>query len=1393
MMYNYASVRRVLFMVAVALTIVPPLSGAPKLWTGAVNGNFNTAGNWSPSGVPAAGDDLIFQPPPVTQLLVTNNFSPNRAFGSITFQGSNYIVRGNAIILSNGMTSVNFVGANRIDADVELRGSQPWEAQGALASIDVNGDINLNAHTLTVRANTGDFFFSGVISGTGNLVKTNVGALRMDGSGHNTYGGFTRFDGGVLELSKFAIIPVPTNFTAIPGDLSIGDGNGLIGTDVLRLLTDNQIADTSDVTVRNSGLFDLNDNTDRIGSLAMQGGTVDSGTGLLILGGDVTGLADANTAFIEGNLSLGAATRIFNIANGSAGSDLRVNAVIVGGTSGFQTAGIGKTGPGILWFAANNTYNGNTVILDGQLTVSSPRALGAITNLLNVAFTSVTSNGTLFLSGVSVTNEHLLLARATNSVAAVAASGTSGWIGHIDIDNEDAIFSSSGSFRIEGEIEGDSGFIKAGSGSITFAGAEPNVYSGTTWVRDGTLLLDKSGIDGAMTEALIIGEDELPENTDVVRFLRCCQLPDDTVVTLNASGLLDLNGFGENVGDLIFNGGDVDAPSPGSILPTGNITVNRNTNSQAVISGRMSVLSSPIINVTGHFFSPDLSITAQLFGAGSLTKNGVGEVGLSAANTYSGATTVNDGFLLVDNSSALGTTASGTVVNNGAVLALRFGVDVGAEPLSLAGPGQGSFGVLSSSFGSNSWAGNITLASNATIYVDAADFLNLSGAIAASVVADITKTGTGTLILSGGSANSFDDLRLSAGLVVLDKSIANAALPGDIVIGDGAGTDILRLARDNQIADTAALSISASGRFDLNDQSETTGAIVGQGVIDLGSGILRAGADSASSTFSGLIIGTGDIFKLGTGTWTLSGNNTYNGQTTISAGTLVVNGAQAQSPVTVNGTATLMGTGTIGNLHLFGSVRPGTSPGILTTSNVFFEAQGDYFVELNGITPGTGYDRLTVRGTNQLGNSTLHVSVGPGFAPVEGARLTIIENDGADAISGTFAGLPNGSLLTAGGLQFRILYADIFLNDVALLVTNTALALGGDAIVETGNGNGEIDPGECNELRIVLTNKLAGIVSGVSATLSSASPGVVVTQPFSTYPNLPANGRRTNDTAFQISTSPALPCGTNIDLLLTVQTATNGSFTVPVRMFTGAAGSALRFNRTGDQAIPDLGALDSTITVSGIAAPVHHIVISLHLSHTVNDNLDISIEDPDGTSVLLSSDNGGTLDDYGTSCADGDRTIFNDSAVTSITSASAPFRGTFRPEQPLSAFRGKFGSDVNGTWHLRIADDTAGGLGTLHCWSILVFPTVCPPGGGQCEDCPGCPVRLNIADDPSAANRVLLQWSTAFPGFDLLANPTATPLAGYVPIGPAPVVVGGKFTVTNTTSGSSRFYILRKP
>jgi autotransporter-associated beta strand protein len=265
----------------------------------------------------------------------------------------------------------------------------------------------------------------------------------------------------------------------------------------------------------------------------------------------------------------------------------------------------------------------------------------------------------------------------------------------------------------------------------------------------------------------------------------------------------------------------------------------------------------------------------------------------------------------------------------------------------------------------------------------------------------------------------------------LNKSIANAAISGDLTIGDGSGTDTVRLLTDDQIPDTATVTMASGAVFDLNDQNESTGSIGGFGQIDLGTGILRAGLDNGSTFFSGLIIGTGQLFKLGTGTWTLNGNNTYSGHTTVSAGTLAVNGSQSTSDVTVNGSATLSGDGIISDLDVFGNLRPGTSPAILTTSNfVFHTSASDFFVELNGPAAGTGYDQVNVRGIVGLSNATLHVTLG--FPSAISNSFTIINNDGADAVIGTFNGLAQNATVFINGVPFRISYTGGTGNDVVL-------------------------------------------------------------------------------------------------------------------------------------------------------------------------------------------------------------------------------------------------------------------------------------------------------------------------------------------------------------------------
>jgi len=286
-----------------------------------------------------------------------------------------------------------------------------------------------------------------------------------------------------------------------------------------------------------------------------------------------------------------------------------------------------------------------------------------------------------------------------------------------------------------------------------------------------------------------------------------------------------------------------------------------------------------------------------------------------------------------------------------------------------------------------------------------------------------------------------------------------------VTIGDGTGgtaADEVVETAGAQIADGASVVVDSSGRLDLANNSDAVGSLVllagsvttGTGTLTL-TGDVTSGAAAGPSTIAGKlslaagthafvvadgsaavdldapaqVSGSGGIAKFGGGTLRLSGANGYAGPTTIFGGTFLVNGVQSSSAVTVNG-GTLGGTGTAGPLTAVGgTVSPGASPGLLGSGSVSFGAGSTFSVELNGTTVGTEYDRLAVAGAVTLGG-TLSVSLG--FTPSLGSIFTILSNDGADAVAGTFAGLPEGASFALGSNALQISYAGGDGNDVTL-------------------------------------------------------------------------------------------------------------------------------------------------------------------------------------------------------------------------------------------------------------------------------------------------------------------------------------------------------------------------
>lgn len=136
----------------------------------------------------------------------------------------------------------------------------------------------------------------------------------------------------------------------------------------------------------------------------------------------------------------------------------------------------------------------------------------------------------------------------------------------------------------------------------------------------------------------------------------------------------------------------------------------------------------------------------------------------------------------------------------------------------------------------------------------------------------------------------------------------------------------------------------------------------------------------------------------------------------------------------------LKGTGTVAWLSVSpgGKVAPGLSPGVLNTGDLNISG-GTLEIEIGGTTPGTGdghHDQTNVTGTVALGTgTTLTTLLWNGYSPAVGESYVIVNNDGSDAVTGTFSGLAQDASFTQNGITFSISYTGGDGNDVVLTVT----------------------------------------------------------------------------------------------------------------------------------------------------------------------------------------------------------------------------------------------------------------------------------------------------------------------------------------------------------------------
>ncbi len=283
----------------------------------------------------------------------------------------------------------------------------------------------------------------------------------------------------------------------------------------------------------------------------------------------------------------------------------------------------------------------------------------------------------------------------------------------------------------------------------------------------------------------------------------------------------------------------------------------------------------------------------------------------------------------------------------------------------------------------------------------------------------------GSVLFSGGTAGNATFIANSGGLTYQDDDESQALIQ---LFGNA----------------TLTLLFHSSGMGEV-----TVGSVEGDGFIVLSlNQKLLIGSNNLSTTFSGIIqdFGTGSLGKVGTGTLTLTGANTYRNGTTILSGILLVSnssgsgtgtGAVSVNAGTLGGKGTIAGAVTVGTGSgagafleaSVGSIKPSS---LTIQSALSFKSDSAYTYNLD--TRRAKTDKVIANGvTIESGAQFNFVAAGRKELAPEKIFIAL-SNTAATPISGTFANLPDGGTITVGNNTFQARYEGGDGNDLTLTV-----------------------------------------------------------------------------------------------------------------------------------------------------------------------------------------------------------------------------------------------------------------------------------------------------------------------------------------------------------------------
>ncbi len=805
----------------------------------------------------------------------------------------NGVISGNGSIVKTGTGTLTLSSTNTYSGGTTITGS---------GAINISGDLNLGSASAPINLNNGILIISGSFStarditltnqgtidtaeilacsgsltGTGGVIKQGSGIFRLDGI-NNNYSGTTIVNSGIfragalnalssysgIELSSGTILDL-NGYCNVIGNLS-GSGSLNLGGETLTLGGNHlsaefagEINGDGGIIKRGRGVLTFSGSNYYNGTTNIYGGGLKAGSLNAFSPNSTIGLSKGTVLDLNGY-----STVIGNLCGGGNVS-LGDATLTVGGNQQAATfagaidgsGGITKIGAGCLKLSGLNAYSGMTVINEGTLAAGSINTFSPLSevNLSNA------SDAILNLSGFN------------NTIANLSGGGILG--GNVCLGSGTLTFGDSNITGYLGAISGSGGITKQGLGTVILYGSN-NTYNGITTINNGAIQAGGVNVFAKGSEVVIASGAllELNDYSNTIGNLSGnghLSLSEGTLTLGNSdsrsysgsisgkggiikegSGIFTLTGTNNTYsGTTTINGGVLRVGGEGAfsssssllINPNGIFELNHYNTTVANLSGAGSVSLDAASLTLGN--AGNSTFSGTFFGSGQVVKQGTGTLILSGINnTYSGATVINEGTILSNRANSFSPN-SAVVLGNADGVALDLGSNDNTV-LSISGGGEVLLG-----------AGTLTLGDGTnTIYSGTISSINYAGGL--------RKIGTGTLSVAGFN-NSY------GGLTRIDNGSLQALTT-------------------NSFSPNSAVSISSGGYLDLNNYDNAIASLSGDAgsFVTLGSATLTTGGNNSSTTYAGVISGSGGIVKAGEGVLTLTGDSTYTGTTEVLGGGII--------------------------------------------------------------------------------------------------------------------------------------------------------------------------------------------------------------------------------------------------------------------------------------------------------------------------------------------------------------------------------------------------------------------------------------------------------------------------------------------------------------------------